>query len=847
MSTDIVLLHYNNYFNRQIKVAGTTLAQYTTLDDNYTSVETVNFNPSDGVSTSLVLGKGEVPTTGKDLDSYDYLLLIDHEDTNKKVISRWFILDRDRTRDGQYHFTLRRDVIADNYDAVKGSTTFVEKGIISDTTNPLLYNKENATFNQIKQGETLLKDSTGCGWVVGYIPQDAFSTETTITKDVVIQSSGDIQVAGLSNWSYYNTTNFSTSREIWASTALTKEIQMKTKLHYPAYSYPSAGINWPEHKIKGTLTVVQGGSTTASQDSSASSYDDWSGVVINKTNGAPSPSFSTSTAGYVVSNMAADATLWSNLNDVLQEQGLSNNIVIKTSTEINNMAALDGKIIKDTSTNSFYRIAVQNVNASGSSIINPGSTAATEFINRLNNDIVRTESGTGGATTANTVGNYVSGNLQVGYNGTGYQLELTQVITNAQVKIDSTRNHVIDAPYDIFCIPYSDTKSVKIDASHTVLCNKELAIGMAQEIAQDAGSGSIYDTQLLPYCPCIEIITKNPNIYADNATIDITGLSIDVIYNSAQATEYLGAIIWCTSSTRTFDINVTIPVSNNAVDRKIENECDMYRLCSGNYQGVFEFNAAKSFGVNGFRVDCTFKPFNPYIHVVPKLGGLYGTDFADYKDARGLICGGDFSLAQMSNAWANYELQNKNYQNIFDRQIQNMDTMSTYANIESGISAITGSISGAATGAAAGMMTGGPAAAIGMGIAGGAASLLGGIGDHIIGMKRQEEAKSFATDMYGYQLGNIRAIPTSISKNTALTPNTKIFPFIEKYSCTDIEKEALQNKLTYNGMTIMNISTINPYVGTGFFKGQIIRFNSLNDDSHMANAIYEEINKGVYI
>ena len=76
----------------------------------------------------------------------------------------------------------------------------------------------------------------------------------------------------------------------------------------------------------------------------------------------------------------------------------------------------------------------------------------------------------------------------------------------------------------------------------------------------------------------------------------------------------------------------------------------MYRLCSGNYQGIFEFNAAKSYGVEGFRVDCTFKPYNPYIHVVPKLGGLYGSQFAEFKDARGLICGGDFSLAQLSNA-----------------------------------------------------------------------------------------------------------------------------------------------------------------------------------------------------
>ena len=298
---------------------------------------------------------------------------------------------------------------------------------------------------------------------------------------------------------------------------------------------------------------------------------------------------------------------------------------------------------------------------------------------------------------------------------------------------------------------------------------------------------------------------------------------------------------------RTFDINTSINVSNNAVERKIESECDMYRLCSGNYQGIFEFNAAKAYGVTGFRVDCSFKPYNPYIHVVPKLGGLYGTGFADYNDNRGLICSGDFSLAQLTEAWANYELQNKNYDQIFARGITNMEVMNKYANIESGLSAVFGSVSGAAGGAAAGMITGGPAAAIGMGIAGGVTSLAGGIADHVIGIEKQKETIAYTKEIHELQLGNIRAIPTSISKNTALTPNTKIFPFIEKYSCTDIEKEVLQNKLTYNGMTIMSIGTIEPYVGTGYFKGQIIRFNNLLDDDHMANAIYEEINKGVYL
>ena len=51
-------------------------------------------------------------------------------------------------------------------------------------------------------------------------------------------------------------------------------------------------------------------------------------------------------------------------------------------------------------------------------------------------------------------------------------------------------------------------------------------------------------------------------------------------------------------------------------------------------------------------------------------------------------------------------------------------------------------------------------------------------------------------------------------------------------------------------MTIMAIGKIGDYIeatSEHFFKGQVIRLPGINDDSHMANEIYKEIQKGVYI
>ena len=51
--------------------------------------------------------------------------------------------------------------------------------------------------------------------------------------------------------------------------------------------------------------------------------------------------------------------------------------------------------------------------------------------------------------------------------------------------------------------------------------------------------------------------------------------------------------------------------------------------------------------------------------------------------------------------------------------------------------------------------------------------------------------------MYNFNLQNIKALPYTITRCTALTYNNKLFPFIEKYRCKDEEKEAFINKLNY--------------------------------------------------
>ena len=157
----LLLLHYNNYFNRIIKKKE-TIADYKAADTNYKEVSNINFNPGDGVNTSIVLGLGQNGSifTG---DEFDYLVAYETVDNKQVIDSRWFILEQDRKRGGQYELTLKRDVIADNYLAVVNSPIFLEKGFINDVNDPLLYNSESMHVNQIKQLEIPLMDETKSG------------------------------------------------------------------------------------------------------------------------------------------------------------------------------------------------------------------------------------------------------------------------------------------------------------------------------------------------------------------------------------------------------------------------------------------------------------------------------------------------------------------------------------------------------------------------------------------------------------------------------------------------------------------------------------------------------------
>lgn len=497
---------------------------------------------------------------------------------------------------------------------------------------------------------------------------------------------------------------------------------------------------------------------------------------------------------------------------------IKTNFGIKSEIDTQNFTGLDNSIVYIKDINKYYKVKLISESITYEETLNAteAKTEATQIYNICSNVL--------GGNLNNTAGQEPVYTFHS--SGTRYKLQLEEISTEKGFKytIPASRPHLDDAPYDMFAIPYG---------TYNGLSDKTLAIKAANaaiaEFNVNAGS-ELYDVQLLPFQPALSSTT------------------ITDIKNSAD--KVIGKIYWATSSTfsKTILLNEPIGVEN----KKIDHICNKYRLVSPNYNGQFEFSAAANNGISGFKVDATYLPLNPYIRVAPLFGGLYGREF---EDARGLICGGDFSLPVVNSAWVSYQQSNKYYQAIFDRQVLNLEFNNRINRALQGAGAAAGTVQGAVSGATAGS-TFGPYGAAAGAIVGFGASFVGGVADLNLSEQLRQEQLRYNSDIHDLNIATIQAQPYSLSKTTAFTANNKIFPILEYYTCSNEEKNLVATHIINYSMTVGAIGELKDYIkntwqyngiyARNFIKGTFLKLKDLFEDYHYLNALNEELNIGVY-
>lgn len=773
-------LQYNNYYNRIAKWLD-TYAKYVSNAGFIGELVDVNFVPGDGVTTTQIFNTdlGQVP---------DYCVVADDDGT---LNSRWFVIEFTRTRNGQYKASLYRDTVADSHEELLHTPMFIEKACVPPT-NPLVYNDEQITTNQIKQKEQLLSDNSGCPWIVGYYARTTNGSEITTLSGTAITMQNlvpDISVSGISNWvpygQYVNGAYIGVPGQI-------------------VYSIPATLTSIPP---KGkTVTFTDDGTlfypNEQPRETVAKGYQYNSFSVLNNT--AQSMDEQRSTI-------------------VAQTKALAN---YHTSSEVTGLLSLEGKILQDVSSGKYYKISVVKTGSTTTMDITPFSNLDNTLrdIMDRNNWLV--------SATRSPMSLYVSAPV--------YSIRLTEVKSQTlSYNIPQRRNFTLDAPYDIFAMPYSDEFETTVEGA-TYKSSKDIALAVANSMGSDT---HVYDIQLLPYCP-FDVSSFAPFEYT---TADTKAYS----YINDGASNHVGVIFNVTSTT--IKTAITAIEALRPTNLKLANQTQMARIVSPNYDGAFEFTPARNGGVDYFVVDQTCKPYQPYIHVAPNWKQLYGSDF---DDARGLICGGDFSLPRLNDEWKAYQTANKNYLNSFNRQIENMEINNKYARANEIVSAISGAVG---LGVGAGMLAG-PKLGVPFGVGAGIASGAAGATDIYINDQLRKEQLDYTKDQFGFNLENIKARPITLARVGALNANNKLFPFVEIYDCTETEKAAVAGKIAMNGMTIGVVDTLDKYINNtwscevgstrynyqGYVKGKPIRLTELNDESHYASTLSQEMVSGVY-
>lgn len=196
----------------------------------------------------------------------------------------------------------------------------------------------------------------------------------------------------------------------------------------------------------------------------------------------------------------------------------------------------------------------------------------------------------------------------------------------------------------------------------------------------------------------------------------------------------------------------------------------------------------------------------------------------------------------MGDTWQQYQLNNINYEAIFNRGIKNAKINQKWNQIQNGISAIGG---GVGAGVASGVALANPIAGAALGVT----SAIAGIGDMAINQKLFNESISYQKDMYEMNIGNIKAQPDTLSKVTAINIDTRPFPFIEYYTCTDEEKTYVKNKLETEGMSVGITDYLYNWItsDTSFVKAVMITSVDTTTSTQIKVAFSEEFAKGVYM
>ena len=466
---NLYFLKHNNYYNRRYKPIN-SLTGATVLGYLY---NVSNFDPADGVDTT----QETAYETFTDIP--DYMLAMEGEE----IVSRWYVVEAKRIRGGKYRLDLHRDVIADYFADIENAPMFIEKGYVP-YNNPLIFNKEQMSFNKVKKHEILLNNGFDGAWICAYYARNSSEGTSPTASIDTSQVNYDLSLGenDITSWEYWNYTTGSADTPNDASPFCVG--------------------------VYDTLYRVHNGDTSSSF---FSFFNEEQYLESIKTNDIATAQM----------NVTVLQDYWerdSSIRDMVYH-GTELEIGTKTNAQLKSLQEQNGKIIKYTHGGNpkYCRVKVKN---DPNVVYSDFVTAGQLYIAMYNWAITAVTGGTISGTT-----------FRYEAKTNNYYIELEDITSSAEqtFTLPDNRRHLEDAPYDMLVFPYFDGTIIDNRAGDTFgstySYSKNEIMGLAMDFAKNMGS-RMYDIQLLPYCPIVGISQTSKNQYVIDANGGITDLDI---------------------------------------------------------------------------------------------------------------------------------------------------------------------------------------------------------------------------------------------------------------------------------------------------------------------------------
>ncbi len=835
----------HNYNDRQkILIDDSNFNQYVIFREPNT-----HWNCGDLVNANCV---STLPmAVGKNLPNY--LLIL-----NQGVIeSRWYVtnvnfISGEVTDTSKWYVTLLRDVIVDFRHEISLSTARVDRGIMPrDQWTNVLVQPEGLALNEIKVGQIDIKSwDADTQWLTLFYDITAAVPDRTITFDWDQSFDPDYTVSAvrtdyINNGFTLNNSNTTSSNTYYRGwSTFTRRYTFRAQEFVFGVLVTTSNLTYdltvsPNGCLSYSFVSVSGGNPALQRDSQS--------IINNALSGLNVGAVRTSLNGY-------------NINR------------INNYTTIRNR--YDGRTI-DRGANGISRLSIstRSTNDSTSNSLTAYNNALDSIVGQMLT-IKFNDEGLGTRNEINLVtphrtNNSLNSSSEI-FDSSMAQIQVRgQIVLPAYAKLDELNMGCIAIPYGPNCNIEYDGKTYNLDETSikSIFTTGWTNVGTA-----------IKDIQILPYCPC-GALNSLRNGDSQSNTINLDGLQsgdlIPMTVGDADTPFYYA--VACRQSSMDYRYPVDLS-SYFGTDFKLDSVTKKVRMVSHNHKQIFEFNPVRNQGIQELSFSYTLRPFNTIFRIVPVFNqnSLYG---GNYKDSRGLIWEGGFSLSQVTDAWVEYKLHNSTYDAMFDREIKNLEVSqdnsraqetlnytTSYQNAQTNIQAakdkaLIGAVVGTA-GSVGAIAAKGPVGALGLiGTAAGAASAGVSIGaQENIAERNLESAKlsqnisnsqraedlAYKQDMFNLNMVAVKSQPGSVAVSTDYSKVNNAKAYFEIYDCTTEEKQFIEDYFRYYGMRVGRFDNILNYLDDQirYIKFTLLFANGLLPSIN--NAINAELSGGIF-